>query len=164
MALRDGGTPYCYPHLGGLGELRWRSQLGLTTFSIEILRAMPGEAVTSFNRSLVAREKDEMEMWLRHIIGKTRRICILSTLAKWYCECLVLLLNLSLLKRHALTTCARNLHCAETSGCHSAGVGMTCNNTISCLMWASDVRRFCFVRLWVGFSHFMRGISPQSEV
>ena len=60
-------------------------------------------------RKYMGHDTGEIETWLRNIIvllpkirttitlqGQTRGICMQSTLDKWYCDCLALLLNMSL--------------------------------------------------------------------
>ena len=87
--------------------------VGIDGNSAEILKSVPWRALhkisMAFEMSYLGQNKEEIETWLRNIIaliprkkvidkqeGQTRGICVQSVLAKWYCGCLTILLEMEL--------------------------------------------------------------------
>ena len=87
--------------------------VGIDGISAEIVKSIPWTALQkiekAFERRYTGENKEEIETWLRNIIvlipkekvidkleGQTRRICVQSVLAKWYCGCLTILLEMEL--------------------------------------------------------------------
>ena len=87
--------------------------VGVDGISAEILKSIPWRALQkikkAFERRYTGENKEEIETWLRNIIvlipkkkvidkleGQTRGICVQSVLAKWYCGCLTILLEMEL--------------------------------------------------------------------
>ena len=87
--------------------------VGIDGISAEILKSVPWRALQkirkAFEMRYLARNKEEIETWLRNTIvlipekktmnrleGQTRGICVQSVLAKWYCGCPSILLEMEL--------------------------------------------------------------------
>ena len=87
--------------------------VGMDGISAEILKSIPGRALRKrkkeFEMRYIGQNKEDIETWLRNIIvlipkiktidrfeGQTRGICVQSVLAKWYCGCLTILLEMEL--------------------------------------------------------------------
>ena len=87
--------------------------LGVDGISAEILKTVPWRALQKIQNAFELRyrgqSKEDIETWLRNIVvfipkekmiekleGQTRGICVQSVLAKWYCGCLTILLEIEM--------------------------------------------------------------------
>ena len=88
--------------------------LRVDCISAEVLESIPWRALQKIRKAFETRyfgqDKEEIESWLRNIIVlipnrrtkdrlvevQTRRICVQSVLAKWYCGCLSTMLEMEL--------------------------------------------------------------------
>ena len=85
--------------------------VGIDGISAEILKSLPWRVLQkirkAFEMRYLGQNKEEIEAWLRIIIvlipkkrtmnrmeGQTKRSCVQSVLAKWYCACLSILLEM----------------------------------------------------------------------
>ena len=91
----------------------YRKAAGIDGISAEILQSIPWRALQKISKAFkmwfIGRNNEGIETWLRNIIilipkkttidrleGQTRGICAQSVLAKWYCGCLTILLEMEL--------------------------------------------------------------------
>ena len=88
------------------------SAVGIDGISAEILKSIPWRALHKIRKAFEMRylwqNKEKFETWLSNIIvlipkkkmnrleGQTGGICVQSVLAKWYCGCLSILLEMEL--------------------------------------------------------------------
>ena len=87
--------------------------VGVDGISAEILKCIPWRSLQkikkTFEMRYKGRNKEDIETWLRNIIvlipkkkvidrleGQTRGICVESVLAKWYCGCLTIKLEMEI--------------------------------------------------------------------
>ena len=87
--------------------------VGVDGISADILKTLPWRALQKIKNAFELRykgqNKEDIETWLRNIIvlipkkkviekleGQTRGICVQSVLAKWYCGCLTILMEMEM--------------------------------------------------------------------
>ena len=87
--------------------------VGVDGISSEMLKTLPWRALqkikNAFELMYKVQSKVDVETWLRNIIvlipkkkvidrpdGQTRGICVQSVLAKWYCGCLTILMEIEM--------------------------------------------------------------------